>query len=62
MAVDDVVLVVDSGVPRGQWPLGRVVGVKPGADGLVRSVEVRTRGIVLQRPVTKLVKLYSEVA
>ena len=59
LAVGDVVLLVDNGIPRGQWPLGRVVDVKPGADGLVRSVEVRTRGIVLQRPVTKLVKLYS---
>ena len=58
LAVGDTVLVVDDSVPRGQWPLGRVVRVKEGADGLVRSVEVNTRGVVLQRPVTKIVKLY----
>ena len=59
IVVGDTVLVSDDSVPRGQWPLGRVVHVKEGADGLVRSVEVSTRGVVLQRPVTKLVKLYS---
>ena len=60
LRVGDMVLIVDGSVPRGQWPLGRVVAVKDGADGLVRSVEVKTRGVVLQRPVTKVVKLYSE--
>ena len=53
----DIVLVVDDSVPRGQWPLGLVEDVKVGADGLVRSVDVRIRGLLLQRPVTKLVKL-----
>jgi len=57
LAIGDVALVVDDSVPRGQWPLGLVERVQVGADGLVRSVELRTRGTVLQRPVTKLVKL-----
>ena len=56
LVVGDAVLVVDA-VPRGQWPLGVVERVRVGADGLVRSVEVKTRGVTLQRPVTKLVKL-----
>ena len=54
---DDIVLLVDGGVPRGQWPLGRVTRVKRGADGLVRSVDVLSRGVIVQRPITKLVKL-----
>ena len=57
LSVGDVVVVVDESVPRGQWPLGRVLRVKHSADGLVRSVELQVRGTTLQRPVTKLVKL-----
>ena len=57
IAIGDVVLVADDSVPRGQWPVGLVEGVKVGADNLVRSVEVKTRGLRLSRPVTKLVKL-----
>ena len=59
LAVGDIVLIVDESVPRGQWPISVVDDVKVGADGLVRSVAVRTRGLRLQRPVTKLVKLCS---
>ncbi|XP_043246524.1 uncharacterized protein LOC122394039 [Amphibalanus amphitrite] len=57
LVVGDAVLVVDDAVPRGQWPLGVVERVRVGADGLVRSVEIKTRGVTLQRPVTKLIKL-----
>ena len=53
----DTVLLVDESVPRGQWPLGLVEAVRTNADGLVRSVTLRSRGTVIQRPVTKLVKL-----
>ena len=55
--VGDVVLLVDDSVPRGQWPLGRVLGVKHSADGLVRTVELKVRGTTLERPVTKLVRI-----
>ena len=57
LGVGDIVVVVDESVPRGQWPLGRVLRVKHSADGLVRSVELQVRGTTLQRPVTKIVKL-----
>ena len=36
----DVVLMRDKAVPRLQWPMGRVVNVKPSHDGLVRTVDV----------------------
>ena len=52
--VGDIVLVVDDNVGRNQWALGRVENVFPGADGLVRTVEVRAKGETLKRPVTKL--------
>ena len=28
--------------PRGKWPLGRVLEVMPGSDGLLHKVKVRT--------------------
>ncbi|XP_013392383.1 uncharacterized protein LOC106160350 [Lingula anatina] len=55
--VDDVVLLVDDVLPRGNWPLARVVNIFPGDDGLVRKVRVRTQNSMLVRPVTKCVFL-----
>ena len=52
--VGDIALVADDNVARSQWALGRVENVFPGADGLVRTVEVRAKGATLKRPVTKL--------
>ena len=56
MSVNDIVLVLDKDLPRNRWSKGRVVQVFPGADGLVRHVEVKTGPkTTLKRPVTKLV-------
>lgn len=52
--VNDVVLVVDDNIPRGQWPLGRVTEIFKGRDGLVRKCLVRTRNTNVLRPITKL--------
>ena len=53
----DLVLVADENTPRGLWPLGVIASVKPGRDGLIRSVSVKTNSTVLVRPVTKIVLL-----
>ena len=53
----DLVLVVDENTPRGLWPLGLIIGVHFGRDGLVRSVRVRTNATTLVRPVTKIILL-----
>ena len=53
----DVVLVLDSTTPRGEWPLGRVTKVFRGGDDRVRVVEVKSRGKLITRPVVKLIKL-----
>lgn len=50
----DIVLVVDPTAPRGSWPLGRVMETKPDGRGLVRSVKLRTKTSVIERPITKL--------
>ena len=55
--IGDLVLVVDYAVPRGCWPLGRIVKVFPGHDNIVRSAEVKTKFGVMKRPVTKLALL-----
>ena len=55
LRVDDVVLLAEESLPRCHWPLGRVLEVFEGGDGLVRSVRIRVRGSDLVRPVTKLV-------
>ena len=54
VAVDDVVLIVDSPMPRGRWPIGVVTDVNRSKDGLVRSCKVRTASTVLVRPIHKL--------
>ena len=55
LKVGDLVLLVDENTPRYLWPLGVVVEVCEGRDGLVRSVKVKTRSTVLVRPITKVV-------
>ena len=40
--IGDVMLIVDSGSPRGSWPVGRVIEVIKAQDGVVRSALVRT--------------------
>ena len=57
LKVGDLVLLVDENVPRRLWPLGLIIQVHPGRDGLVRSVRVKTKSTTLVRPVTKVVSL-----
>lgn len=60
LQVNDLVLLKEDNVPPGVWPVARVMEVYPGADGIVRSVKIRTPKSDLERPISKLVKLYTE--
>ena len=52
------VLIVDNNLPRNLWQIGRVVEVhKSSQDGRVRSVKVKTKSSVFERPIDKLVLL-----
>lgn len=55
----DVIILLDSSVPRNQWPIGIVERVFPSSDGLVRKAEVRVmRGgvpVTYTRPITQLI-------
>ena len=57
LKVGDVVLIYEENTPRYLWPMGLVVEVKEGRDGLVRSVKIKTKSTYLLRPVTKVVKI-----
>ncbi len=50
----DVVLVIDQNTPRNEWLLGRVIRPISSKDGLVRSVEIKTKDTTLIRPITKI--------
>ena len=56
----DVVLLVDEQLSREQWPLGVVEEAKSDADGLVRTVSVRTKAGVVMRDVRKVCWLESD--
>ena len=50
---NDLVLIVESNVPRGKWNLGRVTEVLPGKDGVVKNVLLKTKSGELKRSVQK---------
>ena len=60
-----VVLVQDPTTHRGDWRMGKIIGLKKSADGLVRSATVKVgvsrkgdnRADVLERPIHKLVEI-----
>ena len=54
LAVDNVVLITDDGIPPLQWSLGRVIQVKLGHDGLARVALVKTSRGEFTRPISKL--------
>ena len=60
LKVNDVVLMKEDGtipIPRGQWPMARVVEAHKSQDGLVRSVSLYAKGSIYKRPVHKTVLL-----
>ena len=72
IAVDDIVIVKEDGLPRNKWQLARVTETYPSDDGKVRKVQVaiadssadnkgkrRLPLTLLQRPIHKLVLLYA---
>ncbi len=54
MESGDLVVIFDDMAPRNSWVLGRILKTLPGSKGLVRSVIVKTKTNVLQRPANEL--------
>lgn len=54
---DQVVMIIDSQLPKALWPVGRVTKVIPSDDGQIRTAEVNIKGSTYTRPVAKLIPL-----
>ena len=48
---------VQTDSPRGEWPLGRIIKLRPDSEGVVRSVEIYCKGHLSIRTVEKLIPL-----
>ena len=57
LSIGDIVVLKEENTIPTKWPLGRIVAVHPGTDGLVRVVDVRTSQGIYRRPITKLALL-----
>ena len=57
MKIGDVVLIHDWNLIKAHWPLGRIVEVFPGDDGVVRAVDVRTSKATYRRATVNLTPL-----
>jgi hypothetical protein len=52
-----VVVIHEDNTPPFKWPLGLIVDVHPGKDGIVRVISVKMGDKVFKRPVTKVLLL-----
>ena len=59
LRVGDIVILREDSVIPTKWPLGRIVNVHTGSDGVVRIVTVKTTTGVYKRPVVKIVLVLS---
>ncbi|XP_064082979.1 uncharacterized protein LOC135198993 [Macrobrachium nipponense] len=53
----DLVLIKEDNIPRLKWPLGVIVDVSKGKDGLVRSVRLKSKRGEMTRPIQRLYDL-----
>ena len=56
VAIGDIFLVIENSSPRGKWPMGRVMSMFLGRDGIVRMCEVKVNG-KRKRAVRRLIPL-----
>ena len=50
MRVGVLVVISTKDLPRSYWPMGRVIEVYPGPDGVARSVKLKTKKGEFIRP------------
>jgi hypothetical protein len=61
LEVGQLVLIQDDDMKRSKWPLARITKTMPGADGVVRVVEVVNKNGTYTRPVSKVYLLEDDV-
>ncbi|XP_058802063.1 uncharacterized protein LOC131670464 [Phymastichus coffea] len=54
--IGDVVLLIEDNVLSGRWPLGVIIEVFPGDDGVIRVASVKTSTGIYKRNITRLYK------
>ena len=54
---NDIVLVLEPNLPRGQWPLGRITETYQGRDGHTRDAKIQCGMRTVVTPIHKLVPL-----
>ena len=59
--VGDVCVISDDNLKRCVWPLGVITETHVGRDGKIRSVQLRSRGKLLTRPIQRLVPLLRDI-
>ncbi|GAA6085474.1 uncharacterized protein LOC113069085 [Tachysurus ichikawai] len=57
LSVGQVVLIVDSQLPRALWPVGKVTETLAGPDGKIHTARVRVHDTSYTRPVVRLIPL-----
>ena len=50
LSKNDLVIIKSKDVPRSHWPLGRILDIYLGSDGVVPSVKIKTPNGELIRP------------
>lgn len=60
ITIGTMVLLKNELSPPLKWPLGRIIELHPGADGIVRVATVRTAKGIFKRPLVKLCPLPTE--
>jgi len=60
LKIGTVVLVIEEGVPKGQWKLAVVEALKTSTDGVVRSATVRMNNKLFDRPIINLFPLFDQ--
>lgn len=58
--VNDLVVIKDERLSPNEWRLGRVIKTFPGSDQNIRVLDIRTANGIISRPITKVVRLFSE--
>ena len=61
LKVGDMVLIGDDDRKRLNWPLGRVMDIITGCDGVPRVAKIRTRSGILVRPIQRIFRLESQM-
>ena len=60
LKVNDLVLVIEDNIPKGQWKMAVVEEVKRSLDGIVRSAVIRMNDRLYTRPVINLFPLFDQ--